>query len=207
MVKLYYPTKITVDKPFASSNDTSMTPLAIHEVKSALTTGTGDDVISGWSSNYAQHAMAITLNDNTTRPPGNVRDGGASLVRFDVEDGLVVGSNVGASDKGRHKGTSTTRIRGNDDAIVKQVPNDGSAMSNVTLDSITEDRIVFSGNDSAANLLDDNSAFYLVAWFNEANDTGDTVTVHSEAYTTRTNVVLTETDFDSRLVLAQDKDH
>ena len=211
-IHVFSPAKdtITLDRPFAR-NDMGLT---VYEIDSAEIL---DD--SDWDDDYGMYAKAIVIESDTT-------DDDVSLARTGVYryrgDHLVAPSNIG--DDGRLDGTESGRVSSNDALVLTLLwadqdtedtdttPTWGTAAVDLDtgtdgnqqhgIDDVDDEDVYFTFDAADTDQPDplvvgSSTISYLLAWFEEPNDTGSTVTVRSQAYQTATTLVMIETEEDS----------
>ena len=202
---------LTLDRPFAESTAADM-PENLYVI-------TDDDITddSSWGDDYGLYAMAVELPAPSTDSSTTVRALTDPFHRY-KGDNFVVSSNIGSDDRpsasdiadgDRTLGDAQQRIAGNEsgkvgsnDALIVVLSASGTPPVweiNTTgtqhpIDDVDDEEVIFS---NASTARADTSVSYLAAWFDEPNDTGGTVTVRSQAYTTETVLVMMETDDES----------
>ncbi len=199
-VHLYYAAKIEVDRPFAKTES----DLALYEVDKETLEGL-DGV--NWEDNYGLYAMAVLVSDSAATPAVDELDTYiGTTVRF-RGDHVVAASNIDrkgslGSQEHRLTGSSAGSV-GRDDALVIQLSSANDALYDsdadpatdeelIGIDEIDDDNIVLEADVAGAA-----GRAYIAAWFEEPNDTGGTVRVRSQAFSSNTTVVMMETGADT----------
>ncbi len=208
-IHIYYPTMATLDRHFPKSTMATEDAATLGSVPVREINITDDNMTAAkWSDNYSKYALAIELVDSGTGANvrgnrfllgdrllanGNVADTNAIADRS-IPDPFADAAALAAADqKTRVTGSTSGRITTGDAMVFTAPTGDPLASAPVAQDGIEylrRDEIEFTDDGDAAGN-------YLVAWFDEANTTGSTVSVRSQAYSTSTTLVMTETGPDS----------
>lgn len=193
-IHIYYPTMVRLDRPFPVSSGDTLLPVREVEIESTT------ESLVKWSDNYSKYALALPVSVDGSD-------------RFILGDRLLANSNIAstnpipnpaptasadlalAGEKQRLSGKSSGRV-GLDDALVFAA--DGTPALAFAADGTTPTAAVAyaSRNGDLLELASGVTGF-VVGWFHEKNDTGDTVTVRSQAYQTKTTLVMQETGVDT----------
>ena len=198
-ITAYAPAAVTLDRHFAENVEAAQEVWAIDDAA----------FIKSWKDNGNHHlyAMAIELDDTDTDRPVVTR-GNDSRYRGNE---YVVSSGIGDdapedASRGdaahRLSGTEAGR-QGSDDALIVRINSDLDADPVVpwaitttgtdhVIDDVDDEDVDFNGTVGDGGNVD--SKTYLTAWFETRNDTGATVNIRSQAYQSKTTVVMQETE-------------
>ena len=196
--------EVTLDKPFATDDD----GLTVYLVDEAV-----EDVDGvNWSANYGLYAMAVQLHRDETDGTDDTDDNVETFAGLQSHSPMnslarsrILVRGAPGDDAGRSAGDLEHRLTGSeggarvdaDDALVV-FTSDVTATPTITVETAT-----VSSRTSTTEVLfgdatpigtDGDARYYLAAWFEERNDTGGTVTVRSQAYQTKTTLVMRETE-------------
>ena len=195
-IHIYYPTKATLDKPFPMSTiaDDDGVVATVGSVFVRETTISTDNMAAvDWSDNYDKYALAILLTASNS--PGGTPN------RFRLGDKLVANSNIADTDAPDDPSSATpeefqkNRLTGSTSGLINA--SDAMVINPTSGNLVTDGVAYISRQGDTIELTTGTVGNYLVAWFEEANSTGGTVKVRSQAYSSNTTLVMMETGPDS----------